>query len=244
MFPIDALRMRNASSGGTDPSFSNVILLMGFDGSDGSTTMTDESPTPATYTAIGAAQIDTGQSKFGGSSLQVTNVGDYVTTPYNSEFDLGSSDFCIEMFVRFNVTSGTHVFFCRWDGFNPINKAYNIQYGGGNLNWIYYTTGGTFRLVQKAWTPSTGTWYHIAVTRSGNNFRLFVDGTQLGTTDTFADTIMNGTASAEPPILIGRQVDNGTAAYFNGWMDELRVTKGVARYTSNFTAPTAKFPRS
>jgi hypothetical protein len=77
-------------------------------------------------------------------------------------------------------------------------------------------------------------WHHVAATRSGNTVRVFLDGTE----DASA-TFSNGTA-ASSALVIGAFAD-GTEA-LNGWMDEIRITKGLARYTANFTPPTEAFP--
>ena len=97
-------------------------------------------------------------------------------------------------------------------------------------------TGGTATELNISYSSSwsTGTWYHLAYCRSGNTLRFFKDGTQLGGDQSFTGTIGNYTGS----FYIAK--DSQTAdRYFNGYMDDLRISNN-ARYTSNFTAPTAE----
>ncbi|MBK6587935.1 MAG: LamG domain-containing protein [Acidobacteria bacterium] len=83
---------------------------------------------------------------------------------------------------------------------------------------------------------SANTWYHLAATRQGSTYRLFVDGTQVATT-TSSITIHDNANS----LYIGTSTDGSTSPV-NGYIDDLRITKGVARYTANFTPPAAAFP--
>jgi hypothetical protein len=91
--------------------------------------------------------------------------------------------------------------------------------------------------VDRTYSFSTGVWYHVAITRSGNTVRMFVDGTQVGanaTVSTATDTTTSG-------LQIGRTqtITND----FNGYIDDLRITKGAARYIGNFTPPVARMPQ-
>ena len=82
---------------------------------------------------------------------------------------------------------------------------------------------------------STGQWYHIAVCRASGSTRMFVNGTQVGST--YVDT----TTYLQTPVFIGSSY-LGTTELLNGYIDDMRVTKGLARYTANFTPPTTAFP--
>lgn len=99
----------------------------------------------------------------------------------------------------------------------------------------FVNSAGT--VTQVSWSPSLNTWYHLAVCRSGNNMRFFVDGTQVGSTQSFSSTI----ADVSTALTVGSILFVGFEYYFKGYMDEVRLTKGEALYTSNFTAPTAEF---
>jgi len=94
-------------------------------------------------------------------------------------------------------------------------------------------------LITRPWMPSDGVWHHVAVTRQGVNLRIFIDGVQQGATATDSTDIIG----SDNPMLLGALMYN--SAYqqvLDGWVDEVRITKGVARYTSNFTPPAAPFP--
>jgi hypothetical protein len=206
----------------------NTLLLLHGDGADAATTTTDSSLSARAVTFSGNAQLDTAQSKFGGSSFLFDGTGDSISVPDSADWVFG--DFTIEYFLRYNsVTVGGHV----------------GQHTSANEYWVIYRTGTpTLRLnavtggasvidVTGSWTPSTATWYHVAVTRSGNDFRLFVDGTQVGVTTTDASPFPNIAAALQ----FGNHTETGG---LNGWLDEIRVSN-TARYTANFTAPTAPF---
>ena len=212
---------------GGDPNFSSVSLLLHMNGSNGSTTFTDSSSNALTVTASGNAQISTAQSKFGGASGLFDGSGDYLSLSTASALGMGSGDFTIEYFVRFTA-SGTQV--------------HLDQRGSGTALYIY-SSGTTLYFADDVANRITGTsaltadtWHHIAVSKSGSSTKLFVDGTQVGST--YTDSTDYG---ASKPLYIATYYQ-ASAVFLNGNIDELRITKGVARYTANFTAPTAAFP--
>lgn len=228
-------------------SFSSVKLLMGFDGADGSTSMLDESNAARSFTALGDAQIDTAQSKFGGSSLYLDGVGDYLQFADTGEWDLGNSGFPFtwEMFIRFDPTANLATAMDLVSHYNASasQRAFIWQYDGvaGGLRFLFSNNGSSFLVdMTGAWSPVVDTWYHVAICRSGSSFRQFVDGIQVGTTATSTATDFGSLA----PLRIGAHESSGsTTAYFKGWMDEIRFTKeGI--YSANFTPPSAPHPRS
>jgi hypothetical protein len=219
------------ASGATDPYFANVSLLLHCDGADTSTTFTDNSTTVQTVTPNGNVQIDTAQSQFGGASALFDGTGDYLSLDGSAEFAFGTGDFTIEFWVRFATVIGFKIIYdSRVSGINGANPT--IYTSGATL--IYFTNGGD--RITSGSSLSVDTWYHVAVARSGTDTKMFVDGTQVGST--YTDSTDYENAAGRP--FIG-EASSGGAAH-NGWMDEIRVTKGVARYTANFTAPTAAFP--
>jgi hypothetical protein len=187
-------------------------------------------------TAIGNAQIDTAQFKFGAASGLFDGSGDVVTAADSADWDFGSGDFTIEMFVRHSVNA---------------SQGYVEQYtGGGNRSWSFiresnqlrffcWIGGGRNDLFSANNTITVGQWYHYLAERASGTGRSFIDGTMV------AKVSMPGTIDgATAGLSIGRGI--GGAYSLAGWMDELRITKGVARCASDsgFTVPTSAYPRN
>ena len=237
---IDSYRF--GVSGPTDPYFSNVALLLHGDGTNGSTTIVDNSPSPKTVTAVGNAQISTAQSKFGGSSIAFDGTGDYLSIPPSSAFDYTSSDFTWECWTYFNTVGGLQTI---------ISDARYIS-GGNLMGFVVRVSNGVvgglgysnqlspFVIVGNQTSLSANSWYHLAFTRSGNDYRLFLNGVQEGS------TVQSGTAVTydNDDLTVGAWEGFIGSRDLDGYIDDLRVTKGVARYTANFTPPTAPFPNS
>ena len=219
-----------------DPQFGSVSLLLHGNGANGSTSITDSSLSPKTVTAFGNAQISTAQSKFGGSSIAFDGSGDYLAgvTTESDTFNM-PGDFTVEAWIYLNSTAGTQTIAGKWA---TQQQAWVFQLTSSTL-FIATGNSGIFGKISSGSTTfNTSTWYHIAATRSGSNIRLFSNGTLLVTdVNTFNATSANTTSV----IYVGLNQD-GAQHPFNGYIDELRITKGVARYTSNFTPPTAPFP--
>lgn len=183
---------------------------------------------------VGNAQISTTQSKFGGSSMYFDGTGDWLSIPSSPNLAFGTGDFTIEFWVYYASASANYILF---DGRGTAITNTGIC--------IFTASDGTF-YVNKAngslittTNPSATTWHHIAFTRSGSSNKLFIDGTQAGGTATDSTDY-----STSYPIGIGNTLATAYQASYNlnGYIDDLRITKGVARYTANFTPPTAAFP--
>lgn len=207
-----------------------TVLLAHFDGADGSTTLTDSSlTTPHALTAGGNAQIDTAQSKFGGSSLLLDGTGDSVSFDgSNADFTFGTADFSIDWWMRTNDAA--------LEG-GAVRRILGMG-GSATRPDIYINTNGTleFGISTGAIETSTtsvadGAWHHCAITRAGTALRLFIDGVQEGGGATNSTNF-----DGANPSYIGRyQVS--AIGHYNGWIDEFRISKGIARWTANFTPP-------
>jgi hypothetical protein len=221
----------------SDPSFSSVSLLLHCDGTNGSTTFPDNSPSPKIVTAVGDAQISTAQSKFGGSSGLFDGAGDVLTTPDNSVFDFVSSSFTIEGWIYQTTTAGLRLLYAKRTIPSITIASVAVGVNDGTITaWAASSTadwdilnGVTFGSV------TANTWIHFAVVRNGTVFTGYLGGvgTSLGTSSA---TVISTASSAS----VGGDAD-GTSA-FAGYIDDFRITKGVARYTADFTPPTAAFP--
>jgi hypothetical protein len=212
-------------------------LMLHCDGSDASTTFTDSELTPKTMTAVGNAQIDTAQSKFGGASGLFDGTGDYLTVPDSADWVLGTGDFTIDFWVRFNAlpTNGNWVAFYEQDSGGSTRVLFDIYNDAGTYQ-PDFLQGGTDVFVNSSGL-STNTWYHIALVRSGNSIYFFQDGVQQGATQTFSDSISDWTSV----LRIGHDTNAGHPSQLNGWLDEYRISVGIARWTANFTPPTAAY---
>ena len=234
------LGKRAAVTGETDPYFSNVSLLLHMDGVNGSTTFTDNSNNNFTVTANGNAQISTAQSKFGGASGYFDGTGDFIEVGNSQEFNMGSGDFTVEGWINLNnkTTSRGLIYFTdRLGSAVGSEVSFAVEYSASpNAFRGFIYSGSTIYQVINTTTVNTNTWHHLAFIRNGNTLNLFVDGVSTGTT-TFTGTVNYTTSFTLNNLyflLFPRPL--------NGYIDDLRITKGVARYTSNFTPPTTPFP--
>jgi len=213
-----------------DVYFPQTKLLLPFDGANGATTTSDLSNTNATVTFNGNSQISTAQSKFGGSSLYFNGTaGDNVTLPAGSVYQFGA-DFTIEMWFYMNAFNTYSILYQTYGG--TATSALQIQIRSAISNKIrtWYNTGGSNSAFDSNTSLSTGQWYHFALTRSGATVTYWLNGTSDGTMTT---TYLMGRDDEDVKIGAGN-----SSSTFDGYIDDMRVTNGVARYTSTFTPPT------
>jgi hypothetical protein len=191
---------------------------------------------------VGNAQISTSVVKYGTGSMYFDGIGDYLLTENRTNFNMGSSDFTIEAWVYTGSTSQQVIIGANRNVDGIGAWMFNINHPGfGKVRFFCIYSGSTVLDYNVGTgTISDSAWHHIAVTRSGSSVRIFIDGTQTGTTNTTLGTASINDAIAD--YRVGSSTDN--ALNFNGYIDDLRVTKGYARYTANFTPPTAAFPNT
>jgi hypothetical protein len=221
----------------TDPNFSSVSLLLHMDGSNGSTTFTDSSSAARTITRSGNAQISTALSKFGGASGLFDGSGDYLTASTNAAFAYGTGDLTGEAWVY--ITSSPSNWFTIYDS-SPTgsSRTDGFVWFLNSSRRIGLFFNGSTRFTGNLTVP-TNQWSHVAITRSGGTWKAFVDGALDSATLSNAYNFTGGGCT------VGSPVDTSTNSFaFNGRIDDVRITKGVARYTATFTPPTAAFPDS
>lgn len=231
----------------TDPNYSSVVSLLHFDGADGSTTFTDQKG--KTWTAGGNAQIDTAQSKFGGASLLLDGAGDYILSSPSADFNFGTGDFTIEAWVYVAADSAQSAasnqrianIFGLDNATTIIGLDFSIQASSSVTGTGLGIYNGTTTYAVTG-TISKTVWHHIAASRSGNDLRFFLNGTQMGATQNVSGASFG--SSTLTPKAGGRNFGSNYNYYLNGYIDDLRITKGVGRYTADFTPPTAAFPDS
>jgi len=211
-----------------DPFFNNVSLLLPFDGS-----FNDASNNNFTVTANGNVQISSAQSKFGGSSAYF-NGNDYLVINENSAFNLGDgSNYTVEMWVNMTSFQG-QADAPRVISFQNSSSSWGLLIDPGNSNgnlvWNNYGTSSGDIIANNAITLNT--WSHIALVKNGSRVSLYIDGTERGfRTDT------NAMPNGNTRVTIAGSTVQFAYQVFYGYIDDLRITKGVARYTSNFTPP-------
>ena len=220
-----------------DPNFSNVVLLCHFDGTDGQGSTVDSSSFAKAITQSGGITLQTDQAKFGTSSSESFASGSRIWTCADSaDWDFGSGQFTVEAWVYFTASPTTVHLVVSQRG-TSSNLAFEFGQINGQLGFGYSTNGTSFTFVQAAWTPALNTWHHIAADRDASNtLRVYLNGA-VHASGSAAVTFFNSTAQLN---VCGSSVWFGIA----GYVDEVRITKGVARYGGAFTHPTTAFPDS
>jgi hypothetical protein len=221
----------------TDPNFASVSLLMRFDGN-----LADSSIAERTTAIAHGNAAATGAAKFGSASLTLDGSGDYVSIPSSTDFDLGNS-YTVECWIR--PASGT------WNGGILARGVYDstgntwgglvfsmrrLSGDGFTRFYFYATTNSNEQYVDVSNSNfPVNTWTYLAMVRSGTTGTIYANGSSVGTISG-----LNTNAASSADVSIGRwPVDVSGGEYFNGQIDEVRITRGVARTIT--AAPTAAF---
>lgn len=222
---------------GDTPTPSDTILLLHMDGVDESTIFTDSSSSAHTTTANNI-EIDTAQSKFGGASGLFTGEGDFLSIPDSDDWTF-SGDFTIDCWVRFNSTIANNneqnIISQRVDD----TELWGLWHDGTTNGWRFIVrddgAGVNLDFFQGSNTMSISTQTHVAVTRSGNDWKIFQDGVVVAS---LTQTITFPNIATE--LRVGRNERNINNDY-DGHIDELRISNGTAVWTSGFTPPTSQY---
>ena len=188
--------------------------------------------TAKTVTFNDDAQLDTTVKKFGTASLKLDGANDSISIPSSGDLGFGTNtDFTIEFWAYANTTglSSATLFDLRDNGTDAEGLSLAFRAAGE----VDLRVGTTTAITGSGAGIATGVWKHYAIAREGTDTRLFVDGTQRGIK--FSDTTDYGSSKG---IVFGADFD-GASNNVTGWIDEVRIEKGVAKYTANFTAPTS-----
>jgi hypothetical protein len=218
-----------------DPNFAFNSLLLHGDGANGSTVITDSSGSPKTVTAFGNAQISTAQSKFGGASIAFDGNGDRLDCSTNlglANFPASGQLGTIEGWFYFISVPQTRSCIAGvWSGPSPFFGWTLEITPAGN---VVMATGGGILTITLSSAISFNVWTFLALVNTGSQLRVYKDGVQVGSLNNYSPTL-------SPDVFrIGARSLGDLAV--NGYIDDFRVTTGVARYTSNFTPPTLPFP--
>ena len=220
---FDTTRVFDELDGGID---NTTKLMLHMD----DTALSDSSPSSHSITKNGDAVRSATQSKFGGYSVYFAGTGDYLSLVDSDDWDFGLGDFTIDWWMRRVTTfgSGKDIFNCNF----PTNPNWLVYFYSGTL--YFFHNGASIYTV--SYSEVLNVWEHYAVVRSGDNMYYFVDGVQIGSTGTgHVARSINGANFLK--IGGGR----GGAADSNCYMDGVRISKGVAIWTSNFTPPTSAY---
>lgn len=214
--------------------------LLHMDGVDAATTFTDSNAggSAHTWTAAGNAQIDTAAFKFSTASGLFDGTGDWITTPDHADFTLGAGDFTIDLWFRLAGGDGSLLGIAGQNdsGITAAASAWTLQRLANNKIRFQISNASAFTQIDSTNTFITAASFkHLAVVRNGNTIKLYVDGVQEGT-GSFSATAKDSAS------VLGVGVTGATAANgFNGWIDEVRLSVGIARWTSAFTPPAVAY---
>jgi len=210
-------------------------LLLHCDGADASTTFIDSATGKTVTVSSGSPQIDTAQAKFGTGSLLLANAtSDQIRLADSADWNFGSGDFTVDFWIRIPANPGAS---------NGIISQYTagffriVMVSGSKIYWDC-TAGGSSRW--ELWgntVISDNTWAHVACVRYGNTQKIYVDGVAQTSTGNYAGALDD----LSGPFNIGLDAGFGVLSC---WLDEIRVSKGIARWTTNFTPPTRAYSKS
>jgi hypothetical protein len=182
------------------------------------------------FETVGDAKISTTQSKFGGSSLYFDGTGDRLVSAPSIVNTLGADNFTIEFWLYPSNTSSAYRALVSSENYPATTGGWSLYQNGTGIEF-WLSPGGSVTLnATSAITAST--WQHVTLCRASGTLRLFINGTSLA-------SVSNSTSLTGQKIWIGDNNSSGGGSYvYNGYIDDLRITKGYALYTSNFTPPT------
>lgn len=212
----------NSNRVAADPYADETVLLLNGNGSEGSTTILDSTDRHAIIT-YGDARIRTSEKKYGTGSMYFDGYGDYLTIPASEDFNFGTGDFTVEFWINFEGIFYDQVIL---DNLTSV-YGFMIEYWNGRF-YVGYNGNSIFHPV---YTITRNTWYYLTVVRNNGVVSLYVNGSMLANVSyPYAINCSSGLMMAKYP--------HPTAPYhFQGFIDDFRITKGIARYTSDFTVP-------
>lgn len=241
-----AIELGGSTAEQTDPFVSGVTVLMHFDGANGSTAMTPAIGSTPTNASV---SLSTAQSKFGGSSAYFNGTSSALTFAAGTSTNFGTADFTVEGW--FNATTASGVLFGYGNYAGEFHRlvGFESSTGVGRYTMAACPAGGTacgYPVVGQ--TPylsaavSLNQWHHFALVRASGVRKTYLDGVLVSSV---ADTSTWNTGSG---MRLGAgddwQASFTSMYFFKGYLDEVRITKGVARYTAAFVPPSEPFPQN
>jgi hypothetical protein len=216
-----------------DPHWDKVVLALPMTGANNSTTFTDVSPSPKTITRSGDTKISTAQSMWGQGSGLFDGAGDYLSAANNNAFKLAETAFSIETWIRPATVSSIRGICSQRNNTGTSGWVFWVR-DTAKLGFVYASSSAV------SWVDLTGNisiaineWTYVTVVYNGTTLFLFVNGVLDASTSSFTGTPSESTDAFH----VGRDRFNNTTRDWNGYIQDLRITKGIARYTADFTPP-------
>ncbi len=201
-------------------------LLINFNGENGSVDFTDASEPAKVISANGDVKMDANNYKFGTAAAYFDGEGDYLNLPDSDDWNFGAEDFTIDFWAKFNslpTVNNPAIFYQQFtDGSNYT--SFGIYCIDSKYQLVFVAHGGVNVVITPDVDITADTWYHLAVVRYGSSWKLFLDGLQVGDTVDDSGTMPDYTGK----VGIGAY-ENGSCGFLNGWIDDFRVSKGIAR---------------
>jgi len=218
-----------ASSRITDPNINNVVLLMHMDGN-----MLDSSPTPKAISAAGSVSTASA-GYFGSGALSVADTNSGLVAGGQGEYAFAPGvDFTIEAFIKPTATASYKQIVGQW---GSCQNSYQLSLYSGMLGWER-PGYGTFTSSDGSASVALNTWHHVAVSRTGSTISLYLDGKRVASA---ADSINYTTGGCG--MGVGKVADQNGYSFGSGFIDEVRITRHVARYSgATYTVPAQAFP--
>lgn len=236
---------------GSDSSWASVVMYLPLDGLNNSVEIGEiKGHTP---TVNGNAKISTAQSKFGGSSLLLDGTGDYLSFATSADWDFAAGDFTIECWVYISANSIPDAGGYRSASIASVWTSSSVRgwsfalvgdstTTGTGITFDTWDTAGNATIYRATVSISQGVWHHLALTVASGTRNLFLDGSLLSAVPSSAGTGYTQANSFSNPMTIGATLNTSYPLCLNGYIDDLRITKGVARYTATFTPPASACP--
>jgi len=208
-----------------------TVSLLHMNGADGSTSITDESG--KTWTLNGNAQLDTAKKKFGTASLYFDGSGDYAVSSTHDDFDYGAADWTWNLQFATNRTTRMDVMVNDVTWPNSAGLTLILNYSGqGSIAFYEFSTNKISTTTDQGFTDNN--FHHLELARGSDIFYLFLDGSLIG-----SSTASQSNGGGYPTVL---GINENLSSYpYLGWIDEVRISKGIARHTSTFEPPTAEY---
>ena len=214
-------------------------LLLHLNGADGAQATTDASGSGHAITFNNTAELDTAQKKFGNASLLLDGDSDYLSVADHADWNYGTGEYTVDFQLRFAAHTALSGLVAQYD---DADNRWQLQWNTDNKFYLF-VRGSAVTIISNytfAFTPSDNIWYHVELVKKNSGtagYLCFVNGTAVAA--------QTNDSSTMPDIAGSLYIGHSPAdpSYLEGWVDEVRISKGIARHTANFTAPTREYGR-